>query len=101
MIVIGSVSIENVGGSANVQFGNIINEAPVSSSKTTSGAGSGNEGMLMITYPGFSLTTSIPSTSGSISPNGTTPNGTTPSGTTLSVTTPSITHKAHQPQQSQ
>ena len=33
MICIGSVSIENVSGSANVQFGNIVNRAPITSKK--------------------------------------------------------------------
>ena len=62
MICIGSVSIENVSGSANVQFGNIVNRAPITSEKTTNGSGAENEGMLVITSTGFSLTTSIPST---------------------------------------
>ena len=35
VICIGSVSIENVSGSANVQFGNIVNRAPITSEKTT------------------------------------------------------------------
>ena len=70
MICIGSVSIKNVSGSANVQFGNIVNQSPISSTKTTTGAGAENEGMLVITSTGFSLTTSIPSTT---SPTTTTP----------------------------
>ena len=60
MICIGSVSIKNVSGSANVQFGNIVNQSPISSTKTTTGAGAENEGMLIITSSGFSLTTTIP-----------------------------------------
>ena len=70
MICIGYVSIENVSGSANVQFGNIVNRAPITSEKTTNGSGAENEGMLVITSTGFSLTTSIPSTT---SPTTTTP----------------------------
>jgi Spore germination protein gerPA/gerPF len=70
VICIGSVSIENVSGSANVQFGNIVNRAPITSEKTTNGSGAENEGMLVITSTGFSLTTSIPSTT---SPTTTTP----------------------------
>ena len=60
MICIGSVSIENVSGSANVQFGNIVNRAPISSTKQLHGSGAENEGMLVITSTGFSLTTTIP-----------------------------------------
>ena len=60
LICIGSVSIKNVSGSANVQFGNIVNQSPISSTKTTTGAGAENEGMLVITSSGFSLTTTIP-----------------------------------------
>ncbi|MDQ0154528.1 spore germination protein [Robertmurraya andreesenii] len=59
MIFIGSVSIQNVSG-GNVQFGNIVNMSPTSASKSTSGAGSENEGMLILTTSGFSLSTSIP-----------------------------------------
>lgn len=72
MICIGSVSIENVSGSANVQFGNIVNRAPITSEKTTTGSGAENEGMLVITSSGFSLTTTIPTTSMPITPSPTT-----------------------------
>ncbi|WP_338472910.1 spore germination protein [Niallia sp. XMNu-256] len=64
VICIGSVSIQNVSGSANVQFGNIINRAPNNLSKTTAGAGAENEGMLIITNSGFSLTITSPTTAG-------------------------------------
>ena len=70
MICIGSVSIENVSGSANVQFGNIVNRAPITSEKRLMVQGAENEGMLVITSTGFSLTTSSPSTT---SPTTTTP----------------------------
>jgi spore germination protein PF len=78
VICIGSVSIENVSGSANIQFGDSVNRSPKSTSKTTTGAGAENEGMLIITSTGFSLTTTTPTTSGPITTSPTPPSITPP-----------------------
>ena len=82
MLCIGSVSIKNVSGSANVQFGNIINQSPNSLSQTTAGAGAENEGMFVITCSGFNVTITSPRTpSTGIS-------AATPPSITISSTTP-------------
>ncbi|WP_428912346.1 spore germination protein [Niallia sp. Krafla_26] len=82
MVSIGSVSIKNVSGSANVQFGNIVNQSPNTSTQTTAGAGAENEGMFVFTCSGLSLSISIPRTSG------TGVSATTPPSITIPSTTP-------------
>lgn len=86
MAFIGSVTIENVSG-GNVQFGNIVNMSPISSSRTTTGSGSENEGMLVMTNSGYSLSLSKLKTSGlTASAQATTP--------IASPTAPSLTSPA-------
>ena len=84
MIFIGSVSIGNISGTGNVQFGNIVNRSPISSSKTTTGSGAENDGKLVITYSGFNQTTTSSPT-----PSGQTTSGPTTFGP-VTIPTPTI-----------
>lgn len=88
MIFIGSVSIQNVSG-GNVQFGNIVNMSPISASKSTSGAGSENEGMLIMTSSGFSLSTTAPTAATSPAPGPVT-SATPPNLTTSAALNPAV-----------
>ncbi|WP_071393858.1 spore germination protein [Bacillus tuaregi] len=53
--IVGPVQIINIGG-GNVQFGDALNIAPKSNSKTTSGSGGGNTGGFVCTTDGISVT---------------------------------------------
>ncbi|MGF2615927.1 spore germination protein [Rossellomorea vietnamensis] len=54
-----SVYIKEISG-GEVIFGGPIYQSPISSSKSTTGPGSGNIGPFQITNTGFSSTTAIP-----------------------------------------
>lgn len=52
---IGPVQISNIGG-GNVQFGDALNIAPKSNSKSTTGSGGGNTGVFIMANNGISAT---------------------------------------------
>lgn len=56
--LVGSIQIINIGG-GNVQFGDALNIAPKSNSKSNSGSGAANTGGFVMTNNGISATNQI------------------------------------------
>lgn len=54
--IIGSIQIANVSSGGAVNFGDSLNIAPKANSKTFSGSGSTNNGVLVVTNNGLSTT---------------------------------------------